>query len=242
NGLAVDANDNVYAADTGRNRILVFSPAGRLMSQVGHGGTDLGGFTQPMMLAFGPDGSLFVADWENGRITRWAADLVATDAWSTGFRPFGVAVDQSGRVFVPDTEHRRVEAYSPRGEPLGEMGGPGSPIIDVTPKQVAVPRRGGQTALYVLGSDGIQRLDLEDTPAPPPSSADTDVFGVVAMALMLALLGLAVALRRRRRSAALLGAPPGRPVRLHAENGAESQYQQPCTDQNLLLAHEPERE
>ena len=38
NGLAVDASGNVYAADTGRNRVLVFSAAGRLVQQVGHGG------------------------------------------------------------------------------------------------------------------------------------------------------------------------------------------------------------
>ena len=28
NGVAVDAGGNVYVADTGRNRILVFSPTG----------------------------------------------------------------------------------------------------------------------------------------------------------------------------------------------------------------------
>src|ERR1051326_3768828 len=57
NGLAVDSSGNIYAADTGRNRILVFSPGGQLLKQVGRQGTDLGAFTQPMMLAFGPDGS-----------------------------------------------------------------------------------------------------------------------------------------------------------------------------------------
>src|ERR671931_234596 len=114
NGLSVDPNGNLYAADTGRNRVLAFSPDGQLLKQIGHGGSDIGGFTQPMMLAFAPDASFFVADWENNRIEHWAASFEALDAWSTGFRPLGVAVDQLGRLFVPDTDGRRIAAYSPR--------------------------------------------------------------------------------------------------------------------------------
>ncbi|HEY2594744.1 MAG TPA: NHL repeat-containing protein, partial [Chloroflexota bacterium] len=49
NGLAVDAAGNLYAADTGRNRILELSPTGQLLNQIGHPGSDLGGFTQPYM-------------------------------------------------------------------------------------------------------------------------------------------------------------------------------------------------
>src|SRR5205085_5075340 len=74
NGLAVDSAGNIYAADTGRNRLLVFSPSGQLIKQVGHAGPELGAFTQPMMLSFAPDDSFFVADWEYGRIVRWDAN------------------------------------------------------------------------------------------------------------------------------------------------------------------------
>ncbi|HEY1297362.1 MAG TPA: NHL repeat-containing protein, partial [Chloroflexota bacterium] len=113
NGLVVDAAGYMYVADTGRNRILVLSPAGQLVKQIGHSGTDLGGFTQPMMLAIAPDGALFVTDWENSRIERFNSALEATDTWSLGFRAFGLAVDPLGRVFAPDFDHRRIEAYAP---------------------------------------------------------------------------------------------------------------------------------
>ena len=233
NGLAVDASGNLYVADTGRNRILAFSPRGELLKQVGRGGNDLGGFTQPMMLAFAPDGAFFVADWENGRLERFSASYEATDAWSLGFRPFGVAVDRAGRVYAPDFEHRLVEAYTPQGASLGELH------TDVAPKQVAlVP--GVQPSLYVLGSDAIERLDLSNTPPPPQGSgADlTDVVSVLALVLMLVLVGLAVLSRRQRR---LLHAPLDRPVRLHAENGAQREQQQAGADQDLLIAHQPKR-
>jgi NHL repeat-containing protein len=238
NGLAVDAAGNIYAADTGRNRILVFSPSGQLLKQIGHTGNDLGGFTQPMMLAFAPDGSFLVADWENNRIERFDSSYNATDAWSIGFHAFGVAVDQSGRVYVPDSDHRRIEAYAPQGASLGEIGGTDSPILDVSPKQVAVAA--GQQSLYVLGGDAIQRVDLADTPPPPQSTTGgTDLISVVALLLIVALVVLAVASRRQRR---LLHAAPHRPVRLHAENGAQRQQQQADADEELLIANQTKRE
>jgi sugar lactone lactonase YvrE len=240
NGLALDANGNLYTADTGRNRILVFSPTGQLLRQVGRGGSDLGGFTQPMMLAFGPDGTFFVADWENNRIERWNANFEATDAWTTGFHAFGVAVDQTGRVFVPDADHRRVEAYSPQGASLGEMGAPASPTIDVVPRQVALTRSEA-SSLYVLGSDGIQRLDLENTAAPPQSaSGDTDPLSLGVIVLLVALLVVAVLSRRQRRLPHSLGAALDRPVGLQAKNGAQPQHQKAQPDQDLLVAHQPE--
>jgi hypothetical protein len=241
NGVAVDSAGNIYAADTGRNRILVFGPNGVLQRMVGRSGTDLGGFTQPMTLAFAPDGAMFVADWENARIERWDADFQATNAWSTGFQPYGVAVDLAGRVFVPDSEHRRVEVYSAQGALLGELGGPSSPPIGVAPKQIALPPN-GQPLLYALGGDGIVRLDLENTPPPPQGGSDVDVFSPVVVGLLAALVGAAVLSRRSRKGLRLAGAPLGRPVGLEAENGAQREHQQTQTDENLLIAHQSKRE
>jgi hypothetical protein len=243
NGMAVDPNGNVYVADTGRNRILAFAPNGSPLRPIGRAGSDLGAFTQPMMLAFAPDDGLFVADWENGRIERFSPTFEATDAWSTGFRPFGVDVDQNGRVFVPDAERRRVQAYSPRGAVLGEIGGSGSAPIEVAPRQVALPRS-QQPSLYVLGGNGIQRVDLENTAPPPQGGSDSDVLSLVAIALLVAVLVLAVVSRRARRRASLasLGPTLDRPVGLNAVNGAQGQDHEAKTDEKLLIANQTERE
>jgi DNA-binding beta-propeller fold protein YncE len=240
NGLAVDLAGNMYVADTGRNRILVFGPNGAMLKTIGRSGADLGGFTQPMMLAFAADGGLFVADWENSRIEHWNAVGQATDAWSIGFHPFGVDVDQAGRVYVPDTEQHRVEVYTGQGALLGDLGGPGSPALDVVPRQVAVARS-GQLALYALGSDGIVRLDLENTPPPPQGGPEVDVFSLAVIAVLAALLAAAVASRRARRIASSAGPSPGRPVRLHTENGAQHQHEQTHADQDLLIADQAKR-
>ena len=243
NGMAVDANGNLYVADTGRNRVLVFAPNGQLMKQVGHAGNDLGGFTQPMMLAFAPDRSFFVADWENNRIERFDPNFEATDAWTIGFHAFGVAVDQTGRVFAPDSDHRRVEVFSPQGAPLGAMGAPGVPALEVSPRQVVLGRSDRPT-LYVLGSDAIQRLDLENTPPPPQSGVGgNDLLGAVAIVLLVVLVGVAVLSRRqRRRAEGSLRPTLDGPVGLHAVNGAQREQQQSEADQNLLIANQPKRE
>jgi hypothetical protein len=241
NGLAVDATGNMYAADTGRNRILVLAPNGALLRMFGRTGTDLGGFTQPMMLAFGPDGGMCVADWENARIERWDATFQATNFWSTGFSPYGVAVDPSGRVFVPDSDHRRVEVYSAQGALLGDLGGPGSPAIEVVPRQVALAST-GQPWLYALGSDGIVRLDLADTPPPPQGGAEVDLVSLVVIGLLLALVAAAVLSRRARKTARLVRAPLGRPVGLETKNGAQREHQQAQADEQLLVAHQTKRE
>ena len=242
NGLAVDAAGNIYAADTGRNRILMFSPSGQYLKQIGHGGSDLGGFTQPMMLAFAPDGGLLVTDWENGRIERFNSALDATDAWSIGFRAFGVAVDGMGRVYAPDTDHRRVEVYSPQGASLGEIGGPDEPFVSTSPKQVAIAGS-ALPSLYLLGSDQIQRIDLDNTPPPPQQSGSgSDLLSVLAIGLIVAVLVLAVlSRRRRRRGLASVGAPFERPVELQAVDGAQRQQQQSQSDQDLLIANQSER-
>lgn len=238
NGLATDPAGNLYVADTGRNRVLVFGPGGQPLKQFGRGGADLGGFTQPMMLAFAPDGSFVVADWENARIERFDANFEATDAFRTPANPWGVTVDQAGRVFVPDAEHRRVLAYTPQGSSLGELGAPGAAPLDVVPRQLVFARI-DRPSLYVLGSDGIVRVDFENTAPPPQGGPDVDVVSILIIGLLAAFVVFAV-LSRRSRRAISVGAALDRPVGLDAENGAQRKDQQPRADQQALIGDQAE--
>ena len=208
NGMAVDGGGNLYVADTGRNRILVLSPAGQLLKQIGRAGNDLGAFTQPMMLAFAPDGSFAVADWENSRIQRFDSTYEAINFFSTPVSAFGVAVDQLGRVYAPDAEHRRVMAFTPQGASLGDFGDPSGPALGVAPRQLAFARA-DRPSLYVLGADGIVRVDFENTPPPPQSGGtDIDLMSVLVIGCLVVFLVLAV-LARRGRPAAKSGAAAG---------------------------------
>jgi DNA-binding beta-propeller fold protein YncE len=218
NGLAVDPSGNLYVADTGRNRILIFTPEGVLRDQLGQTGSGLGQFTQPMALAFGSDGSLFVADWENARIERFEPSLTPIDAWPTDVRPFGVAVDPLGRVYVPDSGRTRVRVYSPTGTELSELGGPGVPIDVSEPRQVAAAP--GSPSVYVLGADGVVRVDLQDVAAPPPAQG-ADVRSLAIVGLVLVGLAGALFARIRRRRPSVQVAPLDGPVGLGANDGAQ---------------------
>jgi hypothetical protein len=238
NGLAMDAQGTLFVADTGRNRLLVFGPDGQFQRALGRPGSEVGAFTQPMMLAFGPDGAMYVADWENGRVERFTDAFEVTDAWSTGARPFGVAVDQLGRVFVPDPDHRRIQVFNPRGVLLTELGGPGSPPLEVAPRQVALARPDGQS-VYALGQAGLVRLDLENTPPPVQSSSGIDLLSLAVLVLVGAFLLIVVLTRWGRRAS--VGAPLDRKIGVQPEDRGQRQREQPGGDQNLVVAHQPER-
>ncbi len=241
NGLAVDPYGLLYAADTGRNRVLVFTPDGTLLKQFGRSGSGLGDFTQPMAIAFLPDGTLAVADWENSRLERWDAKYTATDEWGVGFRPFGIAADSVGRLYAPDADKHRIVAFSPKGDVLGELGGPGGQQISVAPRQLAVAP-GQPSTLYALGGDGIVRLDLQDAAPPAPTHSDVDVIGPLLFGLLLAVPVLAFVLRRGRARKGSVGPASNRKVGLHAEDTAQREDQQAGADQPLLVAHQTERE
>lgn len=241
NGLAIDPSGNLFAADTGRNRLLVFNPRGGYTRDLGRTGSGLGEFTQPMGLAFAPDGSFVVADWENARVERWDAGLNATDAWEPGFRPYGVAVDELGRVYVPDPTRERVEVFTPDGTKLGELGGPGEPIDVSEPRQVASAPP-GTPSVYVLGTDGVARVDLQNGPPPPPQSQSVDVVSLTIIGLLVGVVALAI-LARRRRAASVEVSAFDRPVGLGAKDGAQCEQQQAHPDQGaVLVAHEADRE
>jgi DNA-binding beta-propeller fold protein YncE len=232
NGLAVDPAGTMYAADTGRNRILVLAPTGSLLRQIGRGGSGLGEFTQPMALAFLPDGGFVVADWENSRLERWDEGFNATDAWSIGFRAWGVAADADGRIYAPDLERRRVVVYSPRGDLLSELNG-----IEVGPRQVALSAA-QPTALYVLGSEGIVRMELENTAAPLQSSGEVDLVSPIVLVLLLALPVAALLMRRGRLVTRSIAAAAGREIGLQAVDGAQGQQEQTGSDQDLVVAEQ----
>jgi sugar lactone lactonase YvrE len=133
-GLAIDAEDNLYVADGGNETIRKITPAGvvsTLAGLAGQFGTADGTgsearFGQPLKLALGPDGDLYVADTELARIRRVTlAGVVTTYAGGTAAKiesgyvdgapdaarfagPQGLAITANGDVYVADTINQRI--------------------------------------------------------------------------------------------------------------------------------------
>jgi sugar lactone lactonase YvrE len=152
-GLAIDGAGIIYVADTGNNAIRRIAPDGTVTTIAGNGtagfrdgpGKDAR-FNGPIGVAVDRAGQLIVADTYNDRIRRIAPDGMVSTLAGAGIpgagdgagtsalfdTPCGVAVDETGTVYVADTGNGAVRTISPSGsvETLvwGAYDGPVRPI------------------------------------------------------------------------------------------------------------------
>ncbi len=109
-GLAVDLQGRVLATDTVLHRVLVFDAAGGELPGFGVPGTGPGELLNPTDVAVHPDGTIWVADTGNNRISFFTPDGQYKGQWTGGgkngelFHPTGIAIDRDGRFIVRDFE------------------------------------------------------------------------------------------------------------------------------------------
>jgi sugar lactone lactonase YvrE len=145
-GLAIDAQGNVFVADAGNHEIRKITPSGAVST---FAGVDTAGFldgtgtkakfNSPHGLAFDKAGNLYVADRGNNLIRRITpAGLVTTFSGTTtaGFTdatpglvasyngPSAVAVDAQGNVFIADEGNNAIREISVGGTVSTIAGGP----------------------------------------------------------------------------------------------------------------------
>jgi len=162
--------ETLWVPDFFNHRVAVFGRDGGYRKQVGSPGRWLpGGLHYPTDVAFGPDGTAYVADAYNNRVQRFsrAGERIGTwggplglgipGRWKGWFRvATGVHVDPGGRVFVADFYNHRVQAFGPDGRFEAEWGGKGTANTALDrPTDVATDGAGN---VYVVdfGNDRIQ--------------------------------------------------------------------------------------
>ncbi|MDI6808349.1 MAG: NHL repeat-containing protein [Candidatus Eisenbacteria bacterium] len=73
-GIAVDGYGNLFVADCGSDKVLVYSREGRPVLSIGTRGSGPGSFRCPIDVAVSSDGMLYVADKGNDRIQAFRVD------------------------------------------------------------------------------------------------------------------------------------------------------------------------
>jgi len=135
-GIAVDANFNVYVADTENSTIRKISPAGVVTTLAGSPSAGFANamrgaarFDWPAGVAADNTGNLYVADAQNsiirkitpiGAVSTLAGSGIYGSADGTGinaqfYGPQSIAVDSSGNVFVADTANHTIRKITPTG-------------------------------------------------------------------------------------------------------------------------------
>ncbi|HKC25121.1 MAG TPA: NHL repeat-containing protein [Thermoanaerobaculia bacterium] len=179
--VAVDAQKNVWVADSGNARILKFDPSGKELLVVGRKGTGEGEFQNPWWAALDEKGRIFVVDPQTGWIQGFGSDgkLAARLGGPTSglYGPQGIAVGKDGTVLVADTGGNRIVRYAEdgtqKGSPWTSVGkrnlsqptdvvldGKGGVLI------VALPEKGSTPAILKARESGEAAGEWE-APAPP---------------------------------------------------------------------------
>ena len=189
-GLALDKKGNLYIADRENNRVRKVNPQGIITTVAGDGGFFFMGDNGPSYRASiaGPtgivvdkNGILYIADRNNNRIRSVDTQGMIRTVAGTGqqdyngeseiardtnlYLPFGVALDQDGKILIIDRSHYRIRRMDPRrgsietvaGNGVKMFAGDGGPATGAKlsfPHGIAVDKKGN----VIISDKGHYRI------------------------------------------------------------------------------------
>jgi sugar lactone lactonase YvrE len=132
-GIAIDSTGNIYISDSYNNIIRKITPDGKVTTLAGQkkkgdldGKGESASFRQPEGIALDNQGNIVVADMGNNKIRKITPDGIVTTVAGSGMRgatdgpvtsasfnrPYGVAVDKKGNIFVADFQNNKIRKIS----------------------------------------------------------------------------------------------------------------------------------
>jgi DNA-binding beta-propeller fold protein YncE len=170
-GLTVDRQGRLLVADTHFYRVLVYSPEGKILFQIGDGvqGTTPGRFGYPTDVVVDRAGNFYVGDYgDNDRVQVFSPEGKWLRQWGGhGYapgqflRPRALAIDDRDRIYVADSCNHRIQVFDTQGKLLNVWGTRGSAPGELSyPYDLAI---GPDGALYVCeyGNHRVQKFSLD---------------------------------------------------------------------------------
>jgi DNA-binding beta-propeller fold protein YncE len=144
-GLRVDAEDNIWATDTGAHFVAKMDPRGRIRMILGvkgsarewHPAGHLRCFDEPNDVAFGPQGEVYVTqghgkgesrvhkfDAEGNFVKTWGGEGAGPGQFN---QPHSIVADARGTLYIADRSNQRIQVFDGDGNYLRESRHPGTP-------------------------------------------------------------------------------------------------------------------
>jgi tripartite motif-containing protein 71 len=187
--LAVDHRGTMLIADTGNHRVVVVSPDGRLITEIGGYGWAAGEFDTPVDLAVTPGFYTYVVELGNRRVQRFDVDGDYVDlviGEGEAGTPVAAAITKTGGILIVDSDSQTVLARSQFSEvlqPIGRFGTGGRGLV--RPADVAVgPGREiavadpGRNSVEVFDEFGAHLYALSVADSLAPDEVEFDPNGV----------------------------------------------------------------
>lgn len=174
-GLAIDASDNLYVAETGNHAIRKITPAGDVSTLAGNGysGTSAGTgaaaqFTGPTNLAVDALGNIIVADAGNNAVRKITPlGVVTTISATNGQIPAGIRIGRDGSYYIAILNKQQIIKMALDGSSTviagsgasGSANGPAAAATFKRPEDVNFDTEGN---LYIVDQDNylIRKLNL----------------------------------------------------------------------------------
>ena len=135
-GVDIDARGNVYVADTGKRRIVVFDRNRRFLRVYGEAGQGALLIYDPIDVAVTPDGRSWVVDRTQGKIVEYDVTGVAVREIATPEPPTQITISDDtmfvtvdSGVLIADLEGNLLTGYISRGKEPGQFDRPGGVAV-----------------------------------------------------------------------------------------------------------------